>query len=457
MSITLSPEQEIAFEKFIRGENIFVTGPGGTGKTRLIQSFAGYCFEYKKPLQVCALTGCASLLLNCNARTIHSWSGIKLAKGDRNKIIQNVLKNKRCVNNWKKAEVLVIDEISMMSMRIFEILEEIARIARKTNRIFGGLQIVFTGDFFQLPPVGSADDPGSEKFCFESPLWNQLFSPENQIQLKTVFRQLEDPTYINILNEIRIGQLSEENKQILQSYVKREYKPEEHSNCIPTKLFAVRNKTEFVNNQMFSKIDEHCNEYNVKTNTNNVCVIENGKKGKALDPLVLNQSSKISDLDKEKEVDRLVSSLPCPTNLQLKKGAVVMCVVNYDMEIGICNGSQGVVVDFEKTQNLPIVRFSNGVQLIMPFYDWCSDEYPSIVVSQIPLILSWALTIHKIQGSTMDMAEIDIGHSIFEFGQIYVALSRIRSLAGLYLLSFHPHKIRANPKVIEFYQNIGNV
>jgi ATP-dependent DNA helicase PIF1 len=208
---------------------------------------------------------------------------------------------------------------------------------------------------------------------------------------------------------------------------------------------------------MFSKIDEHCNEYNVKTNTNNVCVIENGKKGKALDPLVLNQSSKISDLDKEKEVDRLVSSLPCPPNLQLKKGAVVMCVVNYDMEIGICNGSQGVVVDFEKTQNLPIVRFSNGVQLIMPFYDWCSDEYPSIVVSQIPLILSWALTIHKIQGSTMDMAEIDIGHSIFEFGQIYVALSRIRSLAGLYLLSFHPHKIRANPKVIEFYQKIGNV
>jgi ATP-dependent DNA helicase PIF1 len=457
MSITLSPEQKLAYDKFICGENIFVTGPGGTGKTRLIQIFAGYCFEYKKSLQVCALTGCASLLLNCNARTIHSWSGIKLAKGDRNKIIQNVLKNRRCVSSWKKTEVLIIDEISMMSMRIFELLEEIARIIRKSNRIFGGIQIVLTGDFFQLPPVGSADEPDSEKFCFESSLWNQLFSLSNQIQLKTVFRQLDDPTYINILNEIRIGQLSEENKKILQSYVKREYNPEEHSNCIPTKLFAVRNKTDYVNNQMFSKIEDSCNEYNVKTNTNNVCVIENGKKGKALDPFVLNQCSKITEIEKEREVERLVSSLPCPPNLQLKKGAVVMCVVNYDMEIGICNGSQGIIVDFDKTQNLPIVKFANGVQIVMPYYEWCSDEYPNIVVSQIPLILSWALTIHKIQGSTMDMAEIDIGHSVFEFGQIYVALSRIRSLNGLYLLSFHPHKIRANPKVIEFYQKLENV
>jgi ATP-dependent DNA helicase PIF1 len=189
MNDTLSPEQNFAFEKFKCNENLFITGPGGTGKTKLIKHLVQYARDIKRRLQVCALTGCAAVLLNCNARTIHSWSGIKLAKGDRDRIVQSVIKNKRSVKTWKSVDVLIIDEISMMSKKIFDILDELGKRCRNSLRPFGGIQMVFTGDFFQLPPVGNEDDEDSDKFCFESALWSQTFKPENHIQLTTIFRQ----------------------------------------------------------------------------------------------------------------------------------------------------------------------------------------------------------------------------------------------------------------------------
>jgi ATP-dependent DNA helicase PIF1 len=143
----------------------------------------------------------------------------------------------------------------------------------------------------------------------------------------------------------------------------------------------------------------------------------------------------------------------------LKKGAAVMCTVNLDMENGICNGSQGIVIEIiESTpHNIPVVRFSNGITKKLSIHYWQSEEFPTIAVGQIPLCLAWALTIHKIQGATLEMAEMDIGQSIFEYGQTYVALSRIKSLDGLYLSEFHPFKIKANPKVKQYYENLSNI
>lgn len=138
-----------------------------------------------------------------------------------------------------------------------------------------------------------------------------------------------------------------------------------------------------------------------------------------------------------------------------------MCTVNIDMESGICNGSQGTIIGVTTTgsgtgtgEALPIVKFSNGQVRTIQRHYWQSEEYPTIAIGQIPLTLAWALTIHKIQGATMSMAEIDIGQAVFEYGQTYVALSRIQTLDGLYLSAFHAHRIRANPKVTEFYKNI---
>ena len=161
-------------------------------------------------------------------------------------------------------------------------------------------------------------------------------------------------------------------------------------------------------------------------------------------------------MEREREIDLMMMSNNMPKTLDLKVGAAVMCTANLDLDKGICNGSQGVVVEILGTgpHRQPKVKFTNGVIFLMPVHFVQSDEYPTLAIGQIPLTLAWALTIHKIQGATLAMAQMDIGQTIFEYGQTYVALSRIQSLDGLYLSSFEPGRIRANPKVQDFYGNL---
>jgi len=448
----LSLEQQIAFDKFVKGENIFVTGPGGTGKTKLVKNLVEYANSIEKPGQVCAMTGCAAVLIGCKARTIHSWSGIKLAKGPKDKIIASVLKSRNAVKEWKFAKYLILDEVSMLSQKIFEILEELSRKARKNSAVFGGLQVVFLGDFFQLPPIETENDPGSEKFCFESPIWHRVFPTENHIELTKIFRQ-NDPIYIDILMQIRKGYLEKDKVELLETYVNREYDPEKHNGCVPTKLFAIRSKVDLINKQMFSKIDEkeYVSEVIIKTD----CTT-NLDSGKALSPELLQKCNMMSVEQKDYEVENLLNNSTCSKLFRFKKGSSVMCTVNLDMDNQICNGAQGIIIDILEDGLFPIivVKFSNGIVKRIIHHFWQSEEYPTIAVGQYPLILAWALTIHKIQGATMKLAEIDIGTSIFEYGQTYVALSRIQSLDGLYLSAFQPQKIRANPTVVEFYNRI---
>jgi ATP-dependent DNA helicase PIF1 len=448
----LSNEQKYALQKFKKGENIFVTGPGGTGKTKLIHHFVSYCSLVNKKYQVCALTGCAALLLKCDARTIHSWSGIKIARGDSKIIVSNVLKNRKAVAAWKRIQVLIIDEVSMMSKKIFEILEHLARLTRKNNAVFGGIQIVFTGDFFQLPPVGNYDDIDSQLFCFESELWQQVFPLENNIELVKIFRQ-NDPVYINILNEVRKGSISKENADILKGYLSREYKSEDSENTIiPTKLFPVKARVDHINNTMFDQLEDTLYTFESVIRDNVGTYLDNGK---VFSPEIFEKCKALTQSEKEKEIEYLLNNTPCAKTIQLKKGATVMCTYNVDMDNGICNGSQGVIVDIIGTtpsNYTPIVKFHNGKVLTITMQYWQSEEYPCIAVGQIPLCLAYAMTIHKMQGTTLSMAEIDIGRTVFEYGQIYVALSRIQSLDGLYLLNFHPQKVKANPKVVEFYK-----
>jgi len=449
----LSPEQSYAFAAFRRGENLFITGPGGTGKTRLIHYILNSFGEERKHVQVCAMTGCASLLLGFGAQTLHSWSGIKLAKGDRNKIINGVLRNKSAMSSWRKARVLFVDEVSMMSLKIFELCDDIGKIVRKNSAPFGGIQIVFTGDFYQLPPVGTGGEPDTDAFCFESSRWKQIFKPENHIQLETMFRQ-KDPLYIAILGGIRRGELSEEHRQILMGRVKREYIAEEHEGCVLTKLFPIRAKAEYVNQAQYSKIEEPERMMKCIRNVSAMMYVDSSKM---IEPEEIRRCAMLSAHEKEMYLDSLVANTACVENLGLKIGTAVMCTVNVDMDSGICNGSQGVVVDFVGVGSSPIVKFANGVKRIIERHTWQSEEYPCLTVSQYPLCLAWALTIHKIQGATMAMAEMDLGNSVFEYGQTYVALSRIQSLEGLYLSAFRSDKIKANPKVREFYDAIPKI
>lgn len=492
---SLSVEQQYAFAKFTQGQNLFVTGPGGTGKTRLIQFIVEYMNSIGKPHQVCALTGCAATLLHCKAKTIHSWSGVKLAKGDPDDIIRRVVKGRSYPKAWRSADVLIVDEVSMMSSKMFDLLDQIGRTIRKyATRPFGGIQLIFTGDFFQLPPIPDQDDPTTGEFCFQHPKWGKTFKPENCIELKTFFRQT-DPTYISILQEVRRGTISPENIAHLQTRLTRGRITEPKNGIVPTKLFPVRTKVETINETSYAKLEGEERVYRFSVTTKAKTHIDSGV---VLSP---SESAHCEELTSEQlshEVDTLITSLFTEKVVRLKIGTLVMCTANIEVDRGICNGSQGVVVGYaDATQGftesvgrskseifgkddvgvlyesvndllptefmtkstasssilVPVVKFANGVTMKVAPYQRQSEEYPCIVVSQIPLCLAWALTIHKIQGATLDLAEMDIGRSIFAAGQSYVALSRVKTLDGLHLSEFISTKIKANPLVIEFYDS----
>ena len=461
----LSVEQKYAFAKFAQGHNVFITGPGGTGKTRMIQFMVEYMNSIGKSFQVCALTGCAATLLNCKAKTIHSWSGVRLAKGNPEDIIKRVVRNKSLVKSWRGIEVLIIDEVSMMSSKMFDLLDQIGRSMRRNGtKPFGGIQLVFTGDFFQLPPIPDQDDPTTGDFCFQHPRWGSTFKSSDCIELKTFFRQT-DPAYISILQEVRRGTISGPNIELLQTRLMRgENLTEPRNGIIPTKLFPVRSKVETINNTSYAKLEGEERIYPFSVTTKAKTHIDTGAQ---LSFVELEHCEELTSDQLSHEVDNLITSLFTEKTVRLKVGALVMCTVNLDVDRGICNGSQGIVIGYAdsnvailpdeltqkpgSTQLIPLVRFSNGVTMKVSPHQRQSEEYPCIIVSQIPLCLAWALTIHKIQGATLDMAEMDIGRSIFAPGQSYVALSRVKTLDGLYLSEFHSTKIKANPLVVEFY------
>jgi len=390
---------------------------------------------------------CVSLL-GSSARTLHSWSGIKLAKGPIENIMNYVLKNRSVIKEWRSVKILVVDEVSMMSLKILRLLNEIGKIIRKNPRPFGGIQLVFSGDFYQLGPIGDNLDPETEQFCFEHPDWFQIFPKTNHIALTTIFRQ-KDPLYIEILSEVRKGEISDKNIAILQEYVKRDYVPEEHNHCVLTKLFPIRSKADFINKMMFEQIKDPIVTFEMVQNKNCRTYIDTGK---AIEPDILEKCDYLSSTEKEFEMEQMINNNTLSQKLNLKKGCAVMCTANIDMDNGICNGSQGVILDFIGENRLPKVKFTNGIQKVLGYHYIQHDEYPCLTIAQYPLCMAWALTIHKIQGATLDMAQIDIGQSIFEYGQTYVGLSRIRSLDGLYLSSFYSNRIKANPKVKQFYR-----
>lgn len=443
--MNFTDDQQLAFEKYRRGENIFITGPGGSGKSMFIKAMVNDAKLYNKELHVCAMTGCAAILLECNAKTLHSWAGFGLAKGNNNIIAGNIADNKFKRKNWRKVETLVIDEVSMLSHKMFELIELTARKARKNNQLFGGIQLVLCGDFFQLPPVGDNDDPLTRQFCFESPLFDNMFSKENKIQFNKIFRQ-GDPIYSKILNKIRVGKISQSCLDKLRERVGKTF--DGASEVKPTIIHPLRGPVDRINKQSLAKLSGEEKPFSLKRERCDPSIFEVFQK---------QNGDVISENQIDYELQYLENNVNCQKTITLKIGAQVMCTVNIDLdsEYPICNGSQGIVIDFQPESGHPIVRFNNGIIRVIKPHSWPSEKIPFVSVSQIPLILAWAVTIHKVQGATIDLAEIDIGSGIFEYGQSYVALSRVTDLKGLYLKSFDPSKIKINSKVQKFYENIS--
>ncbi len=378
------------------GSNVFLTGSAGAGKTYVLNQYIKYLKARKIPVSITASTGIAATHLQ--GTTIHAWSGIGIKDSLSTRNLRELKEKKYLKKNIEKSKVLIIDEISMLHKKQFDLVNEVLRFFRETEDAFGGIQLVLCGDFFQLPPIGNASEINKDKFCFMSRAW--LDAKLTVCYLTEQFRHT-DSKLNGILNEIRSASVSANSIALLQSSI------EEIEADEPTRLYTHNLDVDRINSQHMSEIKGRKKVFKAKIKGN----------------LKLAESIK--------------RSIMAPESLELKKDAKVMFVKN-NYEKGYLNGSLGMVLNFND-DGLPVIRLNNGVYIVAEPEDWRIEaETGKLLVSykQVPLRLAWAITVHKSQGMTLDSAIMDLSNT-FEKGQGYVALSRIKGLEGLQLKGFN--------------------
>lgn len=437
MADKLNDKQRTAVDAVAAGRNIFLTGAGGTGKSHTIRAIQEWAVSKGIRVAVTAMTGCAALLLNtegakgpARAKTLHSWAGVGLGRDPPHELAASIEKNRRAKSRWVMTQLLIIDEISMMMADFLEKLDFVARrIRRKPDLRFGGLQLVFAGDFCQLPPVST----GTIHYVFESPIWSSLLDETHY--LTQIVRQ-RDPIFQRILTEARMGVLTPESLAVLQGRKGLNWQDNE---IRPTLLFTRNAEVDSINRKNMEALDGERRTYEAKTVT-----VEKGH-------------ATVSPLDPEiqRSLAKLDVDAPYAPSLELCVGAQVMLLTNMDQEHGLVNGSRGIVTGYSPG-GLPLVRFLGFTDpVLIDRANWWLADNDSIGRSQIPLKVAYAITVHKSQGATLDSALIDIGSRTFEYGQAYVALSRCRSLEGLYIWSLDPTRVMCHPTVKKFYEGLA--
>jgi ATP-dependent DNA helicase PIF1 len=425
---SFNENQKSAFDAMKNGENVFITGPGGSGKSHVINYFVNYFknnLETKdEKIHVTSSTGLSSLLIN--GITINQYAGIGIFDKENDYYIKRINRNKAIKERWLKTKTLIIDEISMISADFFEKLDFLAQKIIKNKMPFGGIQIILSGDFLQLPPVKSTN------FCFESFSWDVTI--KKTFYFNEIIRQKE-LSFQNVLNKIRIGIVDDEVRNTIDTCYQR--KLENKDGIIPTLLFSKKDMVKKYNEE---KLNDLIHKNNEKHLYESKYVFSKKIKDESKTGYIELINSQYSNID-----DKIL----------MTKYSQVMLNVNMPEE-NLANGSRGVIIGFSFNEyKNPIVQFLNGKILEIKLYDYKIEENnESVIKRQIPLIHAWAITIHKAQGMSLEYIQTDIGQSIFEYGQAYVVLSRIRSLEGLSLINIDYSKIKAHPKIIEFYNNL---
>lgn len=385
-------KQDLALEIMLAGESVLLTGPAGAGKTYVLNQFIKLAKHEGKHVSVTATTGLAATHLG--GTTIHSWAGIGVHDELPRGFADHIAKGRREI--IEKTDVLVIDEISMLHDFRLDMVDEACRLVRKQPDIpFGGIQVIMSGDFFQLPPINRGDSRAGG-FVVNSNVWEEL--DPVICYLEEQHRQ-DDEQLIEILNALRGGELRRRHAEALLARV----------------------------NQSPDTDDELTELHTVNVDVNSL----NDKKLAALDgdEVFYTQVTTGS----ANYVENLQRSVLAPATLRLKEGALVMAVKNAT-DRKYANGSIGTVVAFEPATEYPIVRFRNGREVTMQPDTWelRDGDKKRAGITQIPLRLAWAITVHKSQGMTLDAARIDLRKAFVE-GMGYVALSRVKSLDTLYL------------------------
>ncbi len=406
--------QKEALDMLKLGHNVFLTGPAGSGKTYLLNQYIQYLKENRIPVGITASTGIAST--HMGGTTIHSWSGIGIRDVLHEKDISDLMKRQYLRNRFKKTRVLIIDEISMLHAHRLDLVDAICRVFKQNSIPFGGMQIIMCGDFFQLPPVVKRDKSENavqvseeSQFVTNSNIWNDM-----QLEicyLEEQHRQ-DDRAFLRVLNDIRNSEVSEMTYEYLAERLDKD--TQGYTN--PTRLFTHNADVDAINKKHLEELEGEGHEY-----------MMNWRGSFGL-------------------TEVLKKSCLAPENLILKKGAQVMFVKN-NYEEGYVNGTLGEVIGFDKN-DLPIVRTFDGAEITVRQADWevKEDDREVAAISQLPLRLAWAITVHKSQGMSLDAAEIDLSRSFIP-GMGYVALSRVRSLSGLKLMGLNQMALQVNQAV----------
>ena len=414
MRLILNDGQQNAFNDIKSGTSIFLTGAGGVGKSVVLQFVVDWAKTTNKNIGVCASTGVSAVNLP-NGRTVHSYLSIGLAKTTAYNLFTKARKNSQLKKKLNELQILIIDEVSMISAELFDKISEYLSLMRGVKKPFGGLQLVLCGDMCQLPPVGG-------EYCFKSESWPALNL--KICTLKVIIRQEKDDLFKAILEEARFGRMSDEHFQILKACKNNTF-----GEIRPTILYSKNVNVNFENEFEYQKL-------------------VTGKKQKEY----TFQTDYVPDT---KEMREWAALNNIPSELKLCVGAQCMVVINVSIENGVANGTRCMVTGFTP-ENDPIVVLKTGEQFVIEKYLWTREsadgkEGNDQFVSAMPLRLAYALTIHKSQGSTLDACTLDIGRDIFEFGQAYTGLSRSKNLNSVKITSICKEAFKTHPDVLAFY------
>jgi ATP-dependent DNA helicase PIF1 len=420
--VNLNDEQLKALKLMEDGENILLTGPAGCGKSTIIKYFyAIQTLGGAKNIYITSTTGRSALLIG--GTTLHSLLGIGIGDMPLSAMKLEVKKRNK-IHIWKNIRTLIIDEVSMLAPALFNKLYFLAQEFRNDKRPFGGIQIILSGDFLQLPAI--TDCLVCNLFCFEAETWKSTIT--NTMYMPTILRQ-SNKVYSDILLNLRVGKMTESDYEVLIS--RNNIPVPEDLGIEPTKLFALKKYANKVNEDRFKKL------------------ISAGASPKRYNAVICpSANSSAYELR-----NNYLPHMNIVDNLELCVGAQVILLANIDIDNGLVNGSIGIIKTFES--NYPVVKFFNGkIYPVIPFKHSCRKMGKEIgYINQIPLKLGYATTIHYSQGSTLDCIELDF-NGIFEYGQAYVGLSRVKTLEGLFIRNFSEKNIKADPKALKFYDDL---
>ena len=453
---SLSPSQKIVYDEVLTGKSLFFTGEAGTGKSFLLDVIVKRARLQGLSVHVTASTGISACAVG--GTTLHSFAGVGLAEEPSKDLIKKLMDGRtphlrKAAKRWREVDLLVVDECSMLDPSFFDKLDDIARTLRSNQDPFGGMQVVLTGDFFQLPPVvrGRQTQAASSQqvlaplpsMIFETRAWKTTVGDRIHV-LKEAHRQ-RDEVFLSLLRGLRNGSLTREHMSIIVNRMRA-------SGDVPgdaVKLYPTRKEVETVNEYRLSMLpgDERVFEASDKGQP---YILESNRDHWMVRRIFLSLSLQNLNLS--------FISKKAPQRLVLKEGALVMFIKNVSIEEGVMNGTTGRVVGFGGVHDLPKVQLNNGnvVQTSMSLWEIKQGDTTIASREQVPLMLAYAITIHKSQGMSLAKVEVNMTR-MFEKAQLYVAMSRCTSLDGLYLLGNIPSSglLCPNPTVAAWWSKVS--